>query len=171
MARATGSWIVEALERPVDGIRAGSAFDHAACGRVGGRINLGDTRGRCRISWKSGPARSRKVPATGARSGYVTPPPVNIPIIVINGETEGKTAFVVAGINGIEILRRFEKSIDPAALKGVLLILPVVNVEGYSQRRREVPSDGKDLNRCSPGDPQGSVSDRIAHSVYQKVVL
>ena len=98
-------------------------------------------------------------------------PPVNIPIIVINGETEGKTAFVVAGINGIEILRRFEKSIDPAALKGVLLILPVVNVEGYSQRRREVPSDGKDLNRCSPGDPQGSVSDRIAHSVYQKVVL
>ena len=102
-------------------------------------------------------------------------PPIDIPISVINGRFEGKTAFISAGIhgdeiNGIEVLNRFAEGIDPSTLKGVLLILYVVNVEGYKQRRREVPFDGKDLNRCFPGDSTGSVSDRMAHTVYQEVV-
>ena len=33
-----------------------------------------------------------------------------------------------------------------------------------------VPVDGKNLNRCYPGDPEGTISERIAHAITTEVI-
>jgi uncharacterized protein len=34
-----------------------------------------------------------------------------------------------------------------------------------------VPDDGKNLNRCFPGDPAGTAADRLAYDTYQQLIL
>ena len=32
------------------------------------------------------------------------------------------------------------------------------------------PEDGKNLNRCFPGDPNGSYSDVLAHAIFEELI-
>ena len=73
-------------------------------------------------------------------------------------------------INGIAVVKRFTESLDLSRLRGCLIILPIVNVTGYEARVREVPEDGKDLNRCMPGKAHGSLAERIAHAIFSEIL-
>ena len=37
--------------------------------------------------------------------------------------------------------------------------VPIANVSGYRRKTRTVPEDGKDLNRCFPGNIHGTASE------------
>ena len=119
-------------------------------------------------------------PATAARlawspkvtiAGLTTPRPV----LVINGKNPGKTLCLTAAIhgdelNGIEIIRRVMYDIDPDKLNGRIIGVPIVNIKGF-QRGSRYLSDRRDLNRAFPGDAQGSLAARIAHSLFNEVIL
>jgi hypothetical protein len=101
--------------------------------------------------------------------------PITIPILIATGSTDGKTIFISAGvhgdeINGIEILQRFINNIDVTALKGTIIFLPLINISGFRAKDRYVQYDGKDLNRCFPGDDKGTVSEQMAHTIFTEVV-
>lgn len=47
--------------------------------------------------------------------------------------------------------------------------VPIVNLPGFQQASRYLP-DRRDLNRHFPGSPDGSLADRIAHSLFQNII-
>ena len=64
---------------------------------------------------------------------------------------------------GIEALNRLKQELDPAALSGRVILLPLVNPEGFYQGSKQtIPADGKNLNRMFPGKSDGTFSSRLA---------
>lgn len=97
------------------------------------------------------------------------------PVLVINGKKPGKTLCMTAAIhgdelNGVEIIRRVMYDIDPEKLSGKIVGIPIVNLKGF-QRASRYLSDRRDLNRAFPGDSQGSLAARIAHSLFNEVIV
>ena len=51
---------------------------------------------------------------------------------------------------GIEALNRLKKELDPAGLSGRVILLPLVNPEGfYMGAKQTIPADGQNLNRMT----------------------
>jgi len=92
-----------------------------------------------------------------------------LPVTVINGAKEGKTVLITAGIHGCEypsLEAGFElaEELDPAELSGQVVIICPVNVNAFIDRIPYVlPQDGKNINRLFPGNPDGTLGDKIAY--------
>jgi len=100
---------------------------------------------------------------------------LHMPLKVICGKQAGPTAFVSAAIhgdeiNGVEIIRRLLGLKTLQRLRGTLLLVPVVNVHGFLDRSRYLP-DRRDLNRCFPGHPTGSIAARLAYIFSKEVAF
>lgn len=96
------------------------------------------------------------------------------PVWVINGKHPGKTLCMTAAIhgdelNGVEIVRRVMHDIRPKKLHGRIVGVPIVNLKGFQRGSRYLP-DRRDLNRSFPGVKNGSLSSRIAYSLYHEVI-
>lgn len=96
------------------------------------------------------------------------------PVWVINGKRSGKTLCMTAAIhgdelNGVEIVRRIMQDINPKKLSGRIVGVPIVNLKGFQRGSRYLP-DRRDLNRSFPGVKKGSLSARIAYSLYNDVI-
>jgi len=99
---------------------------------------------------------------------------VSLPVTVLNGVRPGPRLWLDAAIhgdelNGVEIIRRVLEHLDPEALAGVVVAVPIVNVFGFLHQDRYLP-DRRDLNRSFPGSPKGSLAARIAHLFTTEVV-
>jgi N-alpha-acetyl-L-2,4-diaminobutyrate deacetylase len=57
-----------------------------------------------------------------------------------------------------------------ADVSGRIIILPFLNAPAVRAGRRSSPIDGGNLNRVFPGDPRGSVTQRIAHFVQHELL-
>lgn len=99
---------------------------------------------------------------------------VSLPIQVLHGRHTGPTVWINAAIHGdeisgVEVVRQVLKALDPKALHGTLLAVPIVNVHGFIAGDRYLP-DRRDLNRSFPGSAKGSLARRIAHLMMTEVV-
>jgi predicted deacylase len=103
-------------------------------------------------------------------------PGTTIPITVIRGTAPGPVLALVAGIHGMEYvpilaLDRARATIDPATIRGTVILVHVANMPSFLGRTIYYsPVDGKNLNRVFPGRPDGTVSDRIAAVLTREVV-
>jgi len=100
--------------------------------------------------------------------------PVTLPVHVLHGPNPGPTMFVSAAVhgdelNGVEVIRRVLRTLQPGNIRGTLLCVPVVNAYGFIGRSRYLP-DRRDLNRSFPGSPNGSLAARLAHLFLTEVV-
>ncbi len=100
--------------------------------------------------------------------------PVATPVLVVNGALPGPTLCLTAAIhgdelNGIEMVRRVMHDLDPEKMRGAIIGVPIVNVQGFQRGSRYLP-DRRDLNRYFPGNPTGSSAARIAHSFFTTIV-
>ena len=99
-----------------------------------------------------------------------------IPVTVIHGREPGRVLAMVAGVHGFEFAsilaaERLAERVDPAALRGTLVIVRVANIPGFEGRSPNVnPVDRKNLNRVFPGDPAGTQTQRIADLIAREVV-
>ena len=96
------------------------------------------------------------------------------PVLVVNGAHVGPTLCLTAAVhgdelNGIEIVRRTLYDLDPEKLRGRVVGIPIVNLTGFHQGSRSLP-DRRDLNRHFPGSPDGSLADRVAHSLFGNII-
>ncbi|MEM1351256.1 MAG: succinylglutamate desuccinylase/aspartoacylase family protein [Pseudomonadota bacterium] len=101
--------------------------------------------------------------------------PINLSVDVIHGQRPGPAVFVSAAIHGdevigVEIVRRLLRAPQLNALRGTLLVVPVVNTFGFLNRSRYLP-DRRDLNRCFPGHRSGSLGARLANIFLHEIVL
>lgn len=84
--------------------------------------------------------------------------PYSVEMTVICGSRPGKNLVVTAGVHGceyvgIETLNRLKRELEPAALSGRVILLPLVNPEGFYQGSKQtIPADGKNLNRMFPAN-------------------
>ena len=100
--------------------------------------------------------------------------PVTLSAHVIHGRKDGPTVFVSAGIHGdevigVEIVRRAMRLKKLKSLSGTLILVPIVNTFGFLNHSRYLP-DRRDLNRCFPGSPNGSLASRLAHIFMTEIV-
>jgi uncharacterized protein len=99
----------------------------------------------------------------------------SIPVAVFNGTEPGPRLFVTAAVhgdelNGIAACRDLVGLLDPAAIRGTVIVVPIVNVIGAQLHSRYLP-DRRDLNRCFPGTTSGSVASRMARVVTDEVIM
>lgn len=106
---------------------------------------------------------------------YISSLDTPVPVLVAHGARPGPTLCITAAIhgdeiNGIEIVRRVLHQINPDELSGTVIGVPIVNLDGFRRASRYL-SDRRDLNRYFPGNPSGSYATRIAHSLFQNIIL
>ena len=93
-------------------------------------------------------------------------------VTVLQGEEEGPTIYIVAGVHGDEIAGwmtgNLVKKIGIRA--GTLYILAPANRWGAEREPRTRYVTGEeDLNRSFPGDPDGNMAERVADSIFQDI--
>jgi predicted deacylase len=98
------------------------------------------------------------------------------PYIALAGLMAGPTVLITAGIHaaeytGIEAAIRIGRKISPDAVRGTILILPLLNRPGFYERSIYVnPEDGDNLNRLFPGKPDGTWGERFAHRLLTEII-
>jgi predicted deacylase len=101
--------------------------------------------------------------------------PITIPVNIINGTRDGPTLAIGAAVHGPEIigslgLGKLLRELDPAAVSGQLIVIPVVNTSAFEFGQRETRWDGQDLNRQGRGRADGSISERLAYAYFENVI-
>ncbi len=99
---------------------------------------------------------------------------VTVPIHVHRARKAGPRILLTGCVhgdelNGMGIIRELLYDQPPKLTCGSLVCVPVVNVYGLEHHMRYLP-DRRDLNRDFPGSPTGSLSSRLAHVIFDKVV-
>ncbi len=103
-------------------------------------------------------------------------PGASVPYLEYGDRARGPSVSLIAGVHGCEYssmlgLRRFLAGLDEAELQGHLVAVPIANLASFHARQAfTVPHDDKNLNRCFPGDPDGSFTDRLAWALFETVI-
>lgn len=97
-----------------------------------------------------------------------------LPMAVFNGSQDGPRVFVTAAVhgdelNGTAVCRQLLTQLEPQRLRGVVVVVPIVNVLGAQIHSRDLP-DRRDLNRSFPGSWTGSIAARTARLLFEEVV-
>ncbi len=95
-----------------------------------------------------------------------------VPLTVINGlrgPTE-KNVVAIGGTHGNEYegqvaVRRLCRDLDPAAMRGRIILIPQLSESACVANLRESPLDRVNMNRAFPGNPRGTISYRISNFV------
>jgi uncharacterized protein len=101
---------------------------------------------------------------------------VRMPVVVINGNADGPVFGVTAGVHGaeypgIEAAIRLSRMLDPAEVRGAVIIVPLVSVPAFQRRAIYVnPLDGINFNRVCPGNPTGTITEIMADLLFKNVI-
>lgn len=107
-----------------------------------------------------------RVPQSRDDSGWGT---ILVPILVIAGGS-GPTVLLTAGNHGDEYegqvaLLDLARTLRAEEVQGRVILLPAMHYPACVAGRRLSPLDGRDFNRCFPGDPFGGFALSLAHFV------
>ncbi|MBK8654195.1 MAG: succinylglutamate desuccinylase/aspartoacylase family protein [Haliscomenobacter sp.] len=100
--------------------------------------------------------------------------PVSVPVFVAKGTEKGPVLGLTAAvhgneINGIPVIQRLFREIDPARLHGTLVGVPVMNVPAVLQRQRRFFEES-DLNAIMPGREDGNAAQVYAYRLVDRLV-
>ena len=101
---------------------------------------------------------------------------LDVPVVEVTGTADGPRLTVIAGVHGCEYasmaaVRQWSVGLAGRDLNGRVTVVPVLNLPAFRARSPfVVPEDGKNLNRCFPGDPDGTLAERLADATFTKVI-
>ena len=101
---------------------------------------------------------------------------LDIPVVEATGAGDGPRLTVIAGVHGCEYasmaaVRQWAAGLAGRDLRGLVTVVPVLNLAAFRARSPfVVPEDGKNLNRCFPGDPDGTLAERLAHATFTQLI-
>ena len=101
----------------------------------------------------------------------------DVPVVELTGTGDGPLLTVIAGVHGCEYasmagVRRWTRALAGRDLRGRVRAVPVLNQPSFWARTPfVVPADGKNLNRCFPGDPEGTVAERLAYDAFTQLIV
>jgi predicted deacylase len=117
--------------------------------------------------------------APGAKvTGFLDVPgtPIRMPVTLVNGTAPGPLLSITAGVHGgeypgIEAAIRTAGALEPREVRGAVIVVHIVDVPAFQGRNIYIcPLDGKNPNRVFPGNPQGTASERLAHTLFSEVI-
>src|SRR5258708_28337504 len=95
-----------------------------------------------------------------------------VPVVEGAGSGHGPKLTVIAGVHGCEYasmaaVRQWSAGLSGLDLRGSVRAVPVLNLPAFRARSPfVVPEDGKNLNRCFPGNPAGTLPHRLPHPTF-----
>jgi predicted deacylase len=101
---------------------------------------------------------------------------LTIPVAVVHGAKPGPVLAIVSGAHGTEYasiiaVERLIQRLDPAAVSGTVILVPLVNVPSFEQKIAHVnPVDNKSMNRFYPGKADGTQTERASYLITKQVV-
>lgn len=101
---------------------------------------------------------------------------LDVPVVELAGAGDGPLLTVLAGVHGCEYVpmaavRRWTRELAARELRGRVRAVPVLNLPAFRARSPfVVPDDGKNLNRCFPGDPSGTLAERLADATFTQLI-
>ena len=101
---------------------------------------------------------------------------VEVPMVLVHGELPGPRVAITAGIHGAEYvsiaaLREVVLALDPVEVRGSIVAVLTASPAAFAARAIYVnPLDGRNLNRCFPGDVAGSPTERLARWLTDHVI-
>jgi predicted deacylase len=100
---------------------------------------------------------------------------VHIPLHIITGAKKGPLLVVQSGTSGLEIepaliLPKIVADLDPDAMAGTLVVVPLMNTSGFLFEQINSAWDDKNLNALGRGDATGSVSEQMIYAYYREVL-
>lgn len=102
--------------------------------------------------------------------------PIEIPLLVLHGSRPGPVFWLGAALHGIEIVgveiirRVLRDAVDASQLAGTIIGAPIQNPLAFLDHKYNTPRDGLNINRFFPGNPNGSLSERLAYALYTEGV-
>ena len=99
-----------------------------------------------------------------------------LPIAIIKGKKEGPVFTMVAGVHGYELppimaVQELLQEIKAEELTGTLIVLPIASTNSFFTRTPfKNANDGVNLNGAFPGNPEGTVTQRIAHMITTEII-
>lgn len=98
---------------------------------------------------------------------------LQIPISTI-AHGEGPTVLLMAGNHGDEYpgqiaIMKLMKTLNLEEISGRIIFIPAINMPAAKAATRLSPLDGKNLNRCAPGNPDGTATDIMAHYLTHEI--
>ena len=101
--------------------------------------------------------------------------PLVFSTIIVRGEQPGKTLLTTGGVHGDEYegpiaIQDVFAELNPEALSGTFIGIPLVNTPAFMTGTREGGWDHQNLARIFPGTATGTISERIAHAFSTYIV-
>jgi predicted deacylase len=111
--------------------------------------------------------------------------PIQIPVVVINGADDGPLVYLHAGSHGqetayaVDMMRRLSKDvIRPDRVRGAVILVPIANPLAHFAASRIAPhygvreggAFGGDMHKLWPGDPRGSITQRLCAAIWEEIV-
>ncbi len=99
---------------------------------------------------------------------------VQLPVIVVAGKKEGPVLWINGTVHGDELNGSYAAwelsgEIDPEQLSGTLVVTPICNPIAFECRNKISAIDNMDMDTAFPGDPEGMMTQRIAHLIYREI--
>lgn len=97
-----------------------------------------------------------------------------IPVVSIRND-DGPRILCLGGVHGDEFegqiaWTKLAQRLQAKDICGHILIIPAMNVPAALVGTRVSPLDGVNLNRCFPGNPRGTPTERIAHLIEKELL-
>ena len=98
-----------------------------------------------------------------------------LPAAVLHGTRPGKTMLITAGVHGgeyvgIQAAIELSQKLKIQKVAGTIIIIKVINVPAFERRNGSMGlTDGKNLNREFPGNPEGTEMERLAWAVSHEL--
>jgi predicted deacylase len=102
---------------------------------------------------------------------------IRVPLWITVGAARGPTAGIVAGVHGseyagIRAAAKVYRHLQPKFVEGVVAIVPLANPAAFARRVAHVsPLDLLNLHKSFPGNPHGSITERIASAIFNDIAL
>lgn len=89
---------------------------------------------------------------------------LSLDVFTVHGRLDGPTVMVTAGIHGTEVagIHAAERLYHHPLLRGMLIVMPIVNTQAYRLRQRGNP----DVNRTFPRHRNDRPNHRISRQVF-----
>jgi hypothetical protein len=100
---------------------------------------------------------------------------VKLLVGIINGPEKGPVICITGGLYGtiypgIDACIRLYNELDPKKLKGTVITVPVIEMTGFQYGIDKSPIDDLSPSNIFPGDVNGTITYRIAYTLFNEVI-
>jgi len=98
-----------------------------------------------------------------------------LPYMVIKHRNRGPTVWLTGcmhgdEIGGIVIIHEILKKLKTELISGEVYAFPLMNPMGFEMVSRNITLSKEDLNRSFPGNPKGTLAERIAYIIFEFII-